>query len=215
MYLFFLMTIDFFSKRKKLRISSYPKKQRKAFLSENPQVLINSPNTPKKKSSDSENKSKKKTISTTEFFVFARPKWTCMYHKYFCFLSTIYLRWFFSPPPQRKKRAFKKGTSLTIKAKNEILFERVVFGFFPKKSSSVDHFRQTRKKKELRIKRKNGEKFFHLPFTDLILLIIFPFHWLSHPRKSKALRKENQFSSKQNLTTLGNTILCSFQKKCR
>ena len=207
MYLFFLMTIDFFSKRKKLRISSYPKKQRKAFLSENPQVLINSPNTPqkKKKSSDSENKSKKKNNFNNWVFCVCPPQMNLYVSQVFLLpfndLSAVI---FLSSSPKKKKRAFNKGTSLTIKAKNEILFERVVFGFFPKKSSSVDHFRQTRKKKkELRIKRKNGKKFFHLPFTDLILLIIFPFHWLSHPRKSKALRKENQFSSKQNLTLWG------------
>ena len=144
------MTIDFFSKRKKLRISSYPKKQRKAFLFENPQVLINSPNTPKKKSSDSENKSKKKNNFNNWIFCVCPPQMNLYVSQVFLLpfndlSAVIFLS---SSPPKKKKRAFNKGTSLTIKAKNEILFERVVFGFFPKKSSSVDHFRQTRKKKK-------------------------------------------------------------------
>ena len=206
MYLFFLMTIDFFSKRKKLRISSYPKKQRKAFLSESPQVLINSPNTPKKKRVQTQRTNqKRKQFQQLSFLCLPAPnELVCITSIFASFQRFICGDFSLLLPPQKKEKSVQQRNIINHQSKEWNTLRKSRFWFLPKKILKCWSFSpNTQKKKELRIKRKNGKKFFHLPFTDLILLIIFPFHWLSHPRKSKALRKENQFSSKQNLTLWG------------
>ena len=161
MYLFFLMTIDFFSKRKKLRISSYPKKQRKAFLSENPQVLINSPNTPKKKSSDSENKSKKKNNFNNWVFCVCPPQMNLYVSQVFLLpfndLSAVI---FLSSSP-KKEKSVQQRNIINHQSKEWNTLRKSRFWFLPKKILKCWSFSpNTQKKKYSRLREKMGKSSF-------------------------------------------------------